>query len=76
VFTVTALYISLFPGSDDEWYTIPTNRLQLSLVSGDEAPVDRIRLKVMEQDFSLEFFWHDKTRNFITSRVHNDLATK
>jgi len=67
--------ITTFPGSDDDWYTTPTNSLQLFLASSDESPTDRIGLKVMEQDYSLEFFWYDKTRSFIASRVHNEATT-
>ncbi len=68
--------LSTFPGSDDDWYSIPTNQLQLFLAKGDEPPIDMIGFKAMEQPYSLEFFWHDKTRNFIASRVHNETATQ
>jgi len=67
--------ITTFPGSDKDWYTIPTNRLQLFLATSDESPTDRVGLKVMEQEYSLEFFWYDKTSSFIASRVHNETAT-
>jgi len=68
--------LSAFPGSDDDWYTIPTSQLKMFLVSSDESPTDRIRLVVLEQPHSLEFFWHNKTGSFIASRVHNETATQ
>jgi len=68
--------IDTFPGSDDDWYAIPANRLQLFLATGDESPTDRIGLKVMEQTDSLEFFWYEKNRSFIASRIHNETAAQ
>lgn len=67
--------ITTFPGSDDDWYSTPTDRLRLFLAMGNESPTDRIGLKVMEQTYSLEFFWNNKTGSFIASRVHNEAAT-
>jgi len=68
------MQLSAFPGRDEDWYAIPTMSLDLFLVTGDESPIDRIRLQATQREHSLEFLWDDKTRSFLAIRVHSKPA--
>lgn len=68
------MQLTAFPGRDEDWYAIPTSSLALFLVTGDESPIDRIRLQATQREHSLEFLWSEKTRSFHAIRVHSEPA--